>query len=303
MPRKHLLYKTCQNPECGRDFTTKHLHQKTCSIKCGTVLLRKRELEANEKEGINQVWACGGGVQSTAIAALICNGTLPKPDFAWIVDVGWEKTSTFNYMHDTLIPKLAEVGVALNIIKTTDYFDNALFDNAGYIKIPLYLKKDGIVLKCKTRCSGKWKQQVARKWLRSQGVKRCDTWVGISLDEKRRMNTSPVKWNQNKYPLVEMGIRREDCIDLVARSGWPKPEHTACFICPNQNDFQWLMTKESYPEDWKIAVEAERMIRTNQPDMFLHRLCKPLDQIDFGVFNFTGTIIGNECYGNCGPQL
>ena len=138
MPRKHLLSKICQNPECGNTFRTKHLHQETCSIKCGTSLLRKRELAANEKEGIKQAWACGGGVQSTAIAALIYMGRLPKPDFSWIVDVGWEKTSTFEQVNSIIKPKLAEIGVELNILRTVDYFDNALFDDAGYVKLPLY---------------------------------------------------------------------------------------------------------------------------------------------------------------------
>jgi len=35
-----------------------------------------------------QVWASGGGVQSTAIAALIVLGRLPKPDLAVIADTG-----------------------------------------------------------------------------------------------------------------------------------------------------------------------------------------------------------------------
>ena len=53
MPRKYLLNKICE--QCGKPFETKHLHQETCTIKCGTTLMRKREREArNKRDGITQ---------------------------------------------------------------------------------------------------------------------------------------------------------------------------------------------------------------------------------------------------------
>lgn len=300
MPRKRLLYKDCI--ECGGYFKTKHLHQETCSVKCGTILFRRRELAMNEHDGISQAWACGGGVQSTAIAVLICLGKLPKPDFSWIVDVGYEKSKTFEYVKSITIPKLQEVGVELEILKTIDYFDNTLIDPPDHIKLPLYEKgSDGIVRKYKTHCSGLWKQRVAHKWLRSNGIKRCDTWIGISLDEKRRIKTSRLKWNQNKYPLISMGIRREDCIDIVARYGWPKPEHTACYLCPNQTDFQWQDTKENYPHDWEKAIHAEGYLQSINPNVFLHSSCQSLKDKAFDV-NYTNRFfVGKECFGDCEP--
>ena len=298
MPRKYMLIRECE--ECGKKYETKHLHQETCSRKCGTSLMRKRELTANEKGGIIQAWACGGGVQSTAIAALIVLGKLPKPDFAWIVDVGWEKQSTFDYTYDVLIPRLADVGVTLNIVKTVDYVDNSLIDGE-FCRLPLYEKNiDGITRKYKTRCSGLWKQRVAHKWLKEQCVKRCDTWIGISVDEARRMKENQVKWNKIKYPLIELGLRREDCIDLVARIGWRKPEHTACYLCPNQSDYQWQSLKQDYPGDFQRAVEAEERLQAVNPAWYLHASCRPLKDIQFNAV-YGGLFTGKECYGDCGP--
>ena len=263
-------------------------------------MLRQRELEMNEKEGIMQVWACGGGVQSTAIAVLICQGKLPTPDFAWIVDVGYEKSKTFDYVKSTIIPRLSEIGVRLKIIRTIDYFDNSLFDATNNVRLPLYEKgNDGIVRKYKTHCSGTWKQRVAHHWLREQGVKRCDTWIGISVDEMRRIKISSVKWNQNKYPLVDLGIRREDCIDLIARAGWPKPEHTSCYLCPNQPDFQWQDLKENYREDWERAVGFDEYIRSINPNLFLHTSCKPLKDKAFDTKYTNKFFVGKECFGDC----
>ena len=283
MPRKQLLIRQCAF--CGREFATKHLHQKTCSIRCGVSLSRKQELERNEAAGISQVWACGGGAQSTAIAALICTGKLPKPDYVVVVDCGWEKTLMFEQVESIKL-RLAEVGVEINMVKTINYADNSLFAPSGYMRLPLYINVDGEVKKLPTHCSWKWKNQVVSRWLRKQGVKRCDVWIGISVDEKRRMKPSRVKWKQNRYPLIELGITREDCIDLVARLGWPKPEHTACLVCPNQNNHQWQRMKDMYPDDWRCAVEAEAMIRDQNDNMWLHRECQPLDDIDFDALGY-----------------
>jgi hypothetical protein len=301
MPRKNLLNKQCA--ECGVFFEIKHLHQETCSRKCGTFLMRKRELEKSERDGISQAWACGGGVQSTAIAALICLGKLPKPDFAWIVDVGYEKSRTFDYISSVIIPKLSGVGVELNIIKAVDYLDNSLFDRTNNVKLPLYEKTtDGIVRKYKTHCSGYWKQTVAHRWLRGKGVNRCDTWLGISVDERRRIKVGPRKWNQNKYPLINLGLRREDCIDLIARMGWPKPEQTSCYLCPNQSDYQWQDTKQHYPEDWEKAIAAEEYIRSVKSNLFLHVSCQPLKEKKFDTNYIGGLFVGKECFGDCYPN-
>jgi len=298
VPRKYLLNKICA--ECEEPFKTKHLHQETCSRKCGVTLLRSREMAIHEKNGVLQVWACGGGVQSTAIALLIYTGKLPIPDYAWIVDVGYEKSKTFKYVESVISPKLSDVGVKLEIIKTTDYFDNTLFDSNGHVKLPLYEKgDDGIIRKYKTQCSGLWKKRVAHRWLREKGVQRCDTWIGISIDENRRVKKSPVKWNQNRYPLVDLGIRREDCIDLIARFGWPKPEHTSCYLCPNQSDFQWQDLKENYTEDWSKAIQADEYIRSVKPTLYLHSSCIPIKDRALSATYSNKFYVGKECFGDC----
>jgi predicted nucleic acid-binding Zn ribbon protein len=278
MPRKYLLNKICAN--CGKSFPTRNLHQKTCSKSCGTILSRRKKRMASE---LKICWACGGGVQSTAIAALIYTGKLPKPDYAWIVDTGWEKTSTMDYVNDILIPKLSEVGVTLHIIKSVDYSDNSIFDPAGCTRLPAYCQENNKIGKLRVRCSGTWKDRAAQRWLHSRGVKHCQTWIGISFDERRRCRNSRLKWYQFAYPLVNMLMLREDCIDYVARLGWPKPEHTACLICPNQTDYQWWTLKEKYPQDWQKAVETEQMIRVRDSNIYLHCSCVPLDGVRLDV--------------------
>src|SRR5690606_29479945 len=153
------------------------------------------------------VWSCGGGVESTAIAALIYTGALPKPDYAVMTDSDWEKQSTWDYVENVLITKLADVGVKLHIIKTTDYTDNRLVDNGGYLLIPAFQAngtKKGV--RFRTSCNALWKVRPVRNWLRERGVMKCENWVGISADEQHRMREPDKRWFRHRYPLVELGL-------------------------------------------------------------------------------------------------
>ncbi|WP_259474093.1 hypothetical protein, partial [Pseudomonas syringae] len=48
-----------------------------------------------------QIWSSGGGTQSSAIAALICQGEL-SPDLSIIVDTEREMSTTWDYMDAVL---------------------------------------------------------------------------------------------------------------------------------------------------------------------------------------------------------
>jgi len=264
---------------------------------CKEHAAQHREALKKERAGrAQQVWACGGGVQSTAIAALIVMGKLPKPDLSWIVDVGWEPASTWKHVDEVLIPRLANIGVTLNILRTTDYVDNNPIDQSGHLRLPAYrVSLEGRRMKFDMHCSQGWKRRVANQWLRFQGVERCDTWLGISTDEIRRVRKSTLHWNQNRYPLVELGIDRGKCLYLLGKNGWPIPPRTSCYMCPNHSDAGWIELKRNAPEDFERAVQLEREIRTTQPDVFLHEFCQPLDQV---VFRNQQQLMELECFGS-----
>jgi hypothetical protein len=235
------------------------------------------------------VWSCGGGTQSAAIAALIVRGKLPKPDLAVIVDTEREKSGTWEYAEAVLIPQLASVGVTLNRVLKSAYATVDLWtgkDGQSTI-LPVFTTQGGRPGKLTTYCSGEWKRDVILRWLRAQGVKECKTWIGISVDEMRRMRYSRVAWAQNCYPLIEpefgLMYRRSDCETEVRLAGWPDPPRSACWMCPNMGDFEWLEMKNQHPEDFARAVVLEREIQKKDPHAWLHGSCVPLDQVDFAA--------------------
>jgi len=191
-----------------------------------------------------------------------------------MVDVGYEKETSWEHVNNVLKPELAKVGVDLHIIATTDYRANNLFDASGHCIIPAFrVLEDGTRSHLHTHCSGPWKHKVAMAWLRKQGVKAARNWVGISADEKRRMRPSPVQWLVNEYPLIRLRMDRIDCHTLIYSMGWDRVLHTSCYLCPQQSDEQWRYMKYNRPDDWQRAVQAEQQMQQCDPNVYLHRSC------------------------------
>ncbi|KKL24500.1 hypothetical protein LCGC14_2414710 [marine sediment metagenome] len=234
---------------CGGPFECKRRSQVYCSIQCANTALADKASDRMATIQATTAWSCGGGVDSTAIAMLIIEGKLPKPDLAWMVDVGWEKSSTWDHVTQVLRPRLKEVGVWLHVIKTTDYTDNKLLDAKGYVKIPAYRRVDGKVMKLSTRCSGPWKVSVAKRWLREQGVEKCENWIGIATEESRRAKPSRDKWFGHRWPLIELGLTRGDCLYMVGQNGWPMPPRTSCVMCPQQTNSEWQRMAQHEPQE------------------------------------------------------
>lgn len=238
-------------------------------------------------ETITTIWSCGGGMQSAAIAALVVQGKLPKPDLSVIVDTEREKASTWEYAESVLIPKLREVGVTLHRVPKSEFAKVDVYSHKGSLLLPVFSNRDSAQGKMVNYCSGEWKRNVILRWLRAQGVNECETWIGISVDEMRRMRYSRVLWAKNRYPLIEpefgLCYRRSDCMAEVERLGWPTPPRSACWMCPNMGNSEWREMKTDYPEDFARAVEFERVMRAKDPHAWLHQSCVPLDEVDFSL--------------------
>lgn len=261
---------------CGGAMWGQRVGQEYCSRRCAGQAAGERNEVARQQQPLTSVWSCGGGVDSTAIAVLITQGRLPKPDLAFMTDVGWERSSTWDYVTQVLRPRLKAVGVWLEVIKTSDSTNNDLVSRDGFVAIPAHTRRNGKVIKFNTRCSGPWKMAVAKRWLRAQGVERCENWIGIAAEESHRAKPSKLKWFGHRWPLIELGMTREDCLYLVGQSGWPMPGRTSCVMCPQQSDGEWRRMAKREPEEFARACAIERKMQEQAPGTFLHRSCVPL---------------------------
>lgn len=232
-----------------------------------------------------QVWSCGGGTQSGAIAVLIGCGRLPTPDICFMTDTGREKSGTWLFVDGFIRPQLEKVGARLRIIKSEDFGGGKLFGGESGITplMPGFTTQGGGVGKLSAYCSGAWKTDIGERFMRSLGIESARNWIGISIDEMRRVRKQHRPWLELWYPLIfGVPLRRHQCVELIRSVGWSgNIPHSACYMCPNMGDVEWIDLKMNWPEDFAAACAVEAEVRAVDPHWFCHPSCVPLSEVDF----------------------
>lgn len=225
-------------------------------------------------------WSFGGGIQSAAIAVLIREGVLPKPDLAVIADTDRERRTTWQYLDEVMRPYLEPVGVEIHVaphsLATKD-----LYATDGLTLMPAYTGEGRLP----GYCSGEWKREVVSRWLRSRGVDSCDLWIGYSMDEIGRVpDKDRRKWLRLGFPLVDRLINRAMCVRLIEAAGLTVPRKSRCYQCPHQNAQEWSETLAD-PIDGPLAVACDEEVRANDPEgkgLYLHYSRVPLRMVGEG---------------------
>jgi hypothetical protein len=89
--------------------------------------------------------------------------------------------------------------------------------------------------------------------------------IGISTDEIHRIKRKREEPHEIvAYPLIELGLDRDDCKAIIADAGLPVPPKSACFFCPFHKGDYWLNMKETRPELWEKTVEIEKRLNAKR---------------------------------------
>ena len=269
------------------------------------------------------VLSLGGGVQSSVLALMASEGAFDRvPDCAIFADTHWEPPNVYEHiawLRDRLSFPLHVVANGRSLREDVRSLTNHS-DSRSYVDIPVYLKGrdgegDGIG---RRQCTDNYKIRPIRRRMREllglrprQRVPAGTTvelWLGISTDEAIRMKTSRDRWIENRYPLIEAGMSRKDCMEWwEARYDRPL-ERSACVACPFQSRQRWVETKRRWPELFAEAVEIDDRMRGGlafAKEPYLHSLRIPLVQavaLDEAEMGAGGQAdgFGNECEGHCG---
>jgi len=226
------------------------------------------------------VWSYGGGTQTAAIAVLILQGKLPRPDVVVMADTAREIESTWQYLRDVVQPALDTIGLTVQVA-AHELSNYDLWGSGDYLLIPAFTTQANGG-KLPTYCSNEWKQRVIRRWLRQQDINDCDVWLGISTDEVERMKPSGLNWYRHVYPLIEMvPTSRVNCAALVESYGWPAPPKSRCWMCPNQSPQMWSDMRKHQPAEFAKAVALEQDVQQTDSHVWLHKAMIPLtDAVD-----------------------
>jgi hypothetical protein len=108
--------------------------------------------------------------------------------------------------------------------------------------------------------------------------------IGISTDEwHRAKRVKCPEWKQIEYPLLDMGISRENCYQIIEDAGLPRPPWSSCWFCPFHSTERWREIKHDTPALFVKAGKMEDVINQRRKmlgkdNVYLHRSLKPLMQ-------------------------
>ena len=210
-------------------------------------------------------WGCG--VQSTTLAVMSALGDLEPLDAVINADTGWERALTYE-MRDFYAAWLRERGVRVEIVTA----GNVRYDGAKvHIHIPFWTSDGGPLLR---QCTGEFKIDPVKRCVRElMGFDArkpphpkpgsVEQWIGFSLDEWTRIKDNRVKFIVNRWPLVERKMTRQDCEGYLAERGLPVPPKSACIGCPYRPASEWIMMRDTAPDEFAEAVAFDEENRHN----------------------------------------
>jgi hypothetical protein len=272
---------------------------------------------------IPQILSLGAGVQSSTLALMAAAGEVtPMPTAAIFADTQDEPQGVYDWLdwlekqvpfpvHRVTAGRLSSE--ALRLHKSRDG------RTISRTVVPMFtLAADGEIGRVGHRtCTADFKLKPILKAARKlasirRGQKHVGViqWIGISRDESLRMKPSKEPWAECRWPLIELRMTRQDCLEWMAAKGFPVPPRSACVFCPFHSLAEWRRLQTEEPAEFQRAVDFEKQLQSvksqtdNMRDVpYLHRSCKPLDQIDFRSDIERGqTLIDwqDECTGMCG---
>lgn len=260
----------------------------------------------------------GAGVQSSTLLMMAdrgeikIDGQVVIPKYAIMSDTGNEPQKVYDWLK-YLQSKVQNIKIVLtNDGHIVNDILNGVENNERFVSAPFFTKdKNGKVGILWRQCTGKYKISAVRKEIRRllgygprQRVKeKIRLWMGISTDEIQRVKPSNVKYIENIFPLIDYDMSRLDCLEWFKQNEMPLPPRSSCIICPYHSNEHWLDMKNNDPESWNMAVEFDKKIRHMpklESEVYLHRSCVPLDEVDFGEDQDDIDGFTNECEGMCG---
>ncbi|WP_367132734.1 MULTISPECIES: phosphoadenosine phosphosulfate reductase [Streptomyces] len=232
----------------------------------------------------------GGGVQSTALLVLAAQREIPYRNFIF-ANTGddSEDPRSLNYVRHIAAPYAAKRGIELHIRERRTrigeletLWGRMMRRDSRSMPIPVRMSngKPGM-----RSCTKDFKVRVIGKWLRFHGASAdnpATVGIGISLDEiSRATNRRTEPYERIHYPLLDLGLRRTDCIEIIRDAGLPVPNKSACFFCPLKSRESWAKMHRDRPALFGKACHLEEIMnirrrREHKDPVFLTSGGRPL---------------------------
>lgn len=202
----------------------------------------------------------GAGTNSTAMLVEMVNRGI-RPDVITFADTGGERPTTYEYC--------------------SMFSDWLVYKNFPPIVTVKKVTKDGNILTLEQNClnekmlpsiaygfkscSLKYKVSPQDKYFNSlesakkewSDGKKVIKFIGYDADEERRAKIFDDDKYEYKYPLIEWGMGRDECVQSIIDAGLTLPGKSACFFCPSSKPKEIRQLKNEFPELLRRAIAIE----------------------------------------------
>ena len=164
----------------------------------------------------------GAGVNSTALAILLCEGKLPqyRPFKLIFSDTGNEKDETYAYLHEHAIPYFQRHGVEYIGVRpeltVLEYWQSYSMVGSRVVRV----------------CTDKAKIKPIEAYVERHAAAEDAQLIGYHAAESHRARQHPLDKRPKLFPLVDLGIDNDGCKDIITAAGLPIPPKSGCWHCP-----------------------------------------------------------------------
>lgn len=258
-------------------------------------------------EGSIPLLVLGGGVPSTAMALMAAEGLIqPVPKMALWADTGAELASVRVW-----IDRLTEMLPFPVLRASGGNLANAVL--ASRCGIPHYGSGKSGIRGCGHACRRTFRiaplMREALRMVREAPGSVAELWLGIGADEGLRVKPAREWFATYRWPLLELGMSRDDCEAWLQARGHVVPRESGCVFCPYRSDRGWRAMLEQDAESFEFAAQFEagyqasrvRSMMAPEPKRFVSRWRRPLEEVlERDMEEGQPGMWTNECEGVCG---
>lgn len=93
-------------------------------------------------------------------------------------------------------------------------------------------------------CTSRFKSRVLDAYQQTP----CFVFIGYASDEATRATISSSGGREYRWPLIEEGIDRQGCVEIIKSAGLEVPRKSGCYMCPYQGDKEYIELRQKHPE-------------------------------------------------------
>jgi 3'-phosphoadenosine 5'-phosphosulfate sulfotransferase (PAPS reductase)/FAD synthetase len=260
-----------------------------------------------------RVFSFGGGVQSVACLVLAAQEKIDYRTFVFC-DVGedTENPETHKYIKEYAAPFAEKHGIDFYKVmkqykgQSITLWQKLMLESRS-VDIPVRMSNGA---PGRRNCTVEFKIKPIASFIKRMGATKQNrgiVGIGISTDEAHRAKPNRVSYLISEFPLLDLGLSRQDCKKLIADAGLPVPPKSACFFCPFQRKESWENLYSNKRELFNRSVDLENTLnarrkKLGKDSVWLTGYNMPLSEVVTGFHERQLSIWGAEEH-SCGPFL